>query len=140
MPKPTHMLRAAILCGWLLIVAILVCFTALDLPLPPEVQAYEDRQAEAEMTTSEWVSLAVIVPLLLVNFASSIGLWFLARWARTVYAITSLAMIPALLLGEPSFDPPLMDALGELSTFITGFIVALSYYGKLELWPARPQE
>ena len=132
MPGPARALRIAILTEWMLVVLLIVCEFALDLPLPAELHGYLEREQEGNWRALDIVLLIAIVVLLPLTIAASVGLWRFRRWGRSLYAILSVIGFLLLPLYGSVVAHSLVYTLEELAVFVSGTIIALSYYAPIE--------
>ncbi|MEK7855071.1 MAG: hypothetical protein AAB288_03200 [Acidobacteriota bacterium] len=107
--------------------------------LPEPLRAFLEAESEAEVTAREMMMLAVGIPLIVLLFVSSIGLFFFWRPARILYLIT----VGIGLLLTPFFGPYVDAGWGttfeEAAVIVSGVILALVYFSPLKDLYEKPK-
>lgn len=106
--------------------------------LPTALRAYQREQLESDMTASEWVLLAVSVPVLVAAVIALIGLfrfWPLAR--PLVVTLTAAGIILGPFAG-PVVEPGLAATFDSCSTVLGGMMLALLYFSPVANWFVKP--
>jgi hypothetical protein len=93
--------------------------------------AVESEPPPALLAGNPWVLLAILGPFFLVGIASTIGLFYFRRWARTL----SLVVLGAGFILTPFLGATLSSGLSyaliEFSTTTWGAALAIAYYSPL---------
>ena len=108
--------------------------------LPPALRAFEQEQLESDITTSEWVLLAVSIPVLVAAVVALVGLfrfWPLAR--PLVLALTALGIIIGPF-GGPVVETGLAATFDWCSTVLGGMVLALIYLSPVADWFVKPTD
>lgn len=109
----------------LLFIAIAVSMT-IDQPLPAELDGWLTATAEQPWGIFEWLAIALAVGCLV----ASVGLLFLARWARPAYAVTLAGVTVTTLFTGPSVSNEVDAFFYEVTLLLDGFILALAYFSE----------
>lgn len=107
----------------LLFIAIAVSMT-VDQPLPAELDGWLAATADEPWGVFEWLAIALAVGCLV----ASVGLLFLARWARPAFAVTLAGVTATTLFTGPSVTNALDAFFYEVTLLLDGFILALAYF------------
>src|SRR5262245_3080517 len=107
MSDPVKTLRIAIASEWLLVgIGTLVHFFARS-TLPPELTAYQNQTDSAPLTRLDIIYFAIGAPAFGLGFIASVGLWFLRKWARPLYAIATATLCLLNLCDQPTVQTAL---------------------------------
>ncbi len=109
-------------------IALLVGSVALlllvDVPLPPELGAWVEAQADSEWTWFDIFAAGAAV----VSVVANIGLLFFARWSRPAFAGSVVAVTAATLFTGPSVTAAIEAFFSETVLLLDGFIIAVNYF------------
>jgi hypothetical protein len=124
-------LRVGVIAEWVvIIIAVIASFVFIgDLPEP--LLEYTSRDAL-------FCPLDVIDAVVLAaSIAASIGLYFFRRWARPIYAASTIWLSVSTAFGNPSVEPPIVSAMEEISLLIAGLLIGMSYFGGIARFDAQ---
>jgi hypothetical protein len=113
--------------------------------LPASLQEHIDQQRNAELSVSDWVLLAIGLPLVIAWMVSFVGMLRFSRWSRPLAVATSAMSILLLPLLGPTVEPSIATALNYASGMLYGAVLALAYYSPAATWfqapppPRKPQ-
>ena len=80
------------------------------------------------VTRSDGILLAMLVAVLVLIVANTIGLYLFARWSRpAALAITALGLA-AVAFTTPSPSDSFMEAASELASLLNGATLAAAYW------------
>ena len=122
--------RVLIILHVLFIAAAIVVAFIPDMYSAALASAYNS-EPESWIITSEWLTLVIIIPLLLISIISIIGLFFFKHWGRTLSLYSTVAITVISLSLGPSVVSALESTLLEISTLIWGAVLALAYYSPI---------
>jgi len=100
--------------------------------LPEPLRAFVKAEAEAEMTVGPMIMIATTIPLVILFFLSSIGLFFFWRPARIVYLIATVAGLLLTPFFGPYVDLGWATAFDEAAILVSGVILSLIYFSPLK--------
>lgn len=104
---------------------------ALQSSLPAPLQAYLTAQSQGPLTIGGALTLAILVPMFAALVVAWVGLWFLKRWARTLYtALIVVFLVVTLFLG-PVVASALAAMLYTVSSIAAGAILGLVWLSEL---------
>lgn len=121
---------------WLLVLYIVTLLAAVGAGLLPG--GYSQTLADAYANEPQsWffddtpMALAVVFFLLAAVVAGLIGLFCLKRWGRSLSLYSTVAGMCLYLFTGPTVQSPLESLFVDLSTFLWGVILALSYWSPI---------
>jgi hypothetical protein len=96
--------------------------------VPPELKKYAE-VFSPDLDSSEKLGVVIVVALILViNFVSIAGLWFLQRWARILYTLAFIAGLVISALSEPDVHSGILSAIQDMDTGVTGAVLLLVWF------------
>ncbi len=121
-------MRVAIVVSWSsLVIGVIVSFWE-ESRLAAPLQEF----LEAEYAQPLTPAIVVMVLLLLVLVAASVGLFVLARWARPLFLWTNLVALCMWPMAGPNVTGPWTTMFDEVSLMGFGFVIAVTYFGDLK--------
>jgi len=110
------------------IVLIIIALFFTDSYLPVELQDYLAINAEAAPTTTELITLLVLLVIALVNLVAMFGLLAIKLWARKAYIYSTILIFPLCIFVGPQVDHAIGYTLDQVSVLIQGMILSLLIY------------
>ena len=98
-----------------------------DMYSPALAFAYSN-EPEPWIITSQWLSLATLVPLTLLTILAIVGLFFFKHWGRALSLYGTIAITLLSASFGPSVESAIESALLDVSILLWGAILALAYY------------
>ena len=125
--KLKKVLRTAIIAEWVIGLLYLFATITLETDLPAHLQEYILWLDEVEvMATTE---IVVTILLIIASLITSIGLFFFKPWAKqTFLIITIIGFVIGPLIVPQVVEHGLASGIGDISSLIVGFILALLYF------------
>ena len=99
--------------------------------------AIYDNEPIGWLTVSEWLVLAIGVPLLLLSILGIFGLYFFKQWGRTVSLYTTISFVLVAPFFGASVASSLESSLLDSASLIWGAILALAYYSPVSSFFVR---
>jgi hypothetical protein len=139
---PTNF-RCLVLCS----VLLAIVSSAVDWLFPSLISqalttALEREPLSAFIMDHPFILLAVLLPWLAAVLASTIGLLFFKRWARTVALYSTILGIGLYPLFGVTVASAVASSFSEASMLVWGAVLALAYYSSLSerFVAAKPKE
>ena len=126
--KPSRALRISIIAQWFLIVVGVIVGLYEERYLPEILRTYVNADDSKALSSVEIVAMSSGAFLLLGFIISSIGLYRLKQWARTVYVACAVLGTALFLFMGPSVTPPIQGTIEYLANATEGFTIALLYF------------
>ena len=124
--------RCLIVCSVLLIVAAgVVDWLFPSLISQSLTSALENEPVPSFLENYPFISLAVLLPWLAAVLASTVGLLFFQRWARSIALYSTLLGLVFYSFFGPELSSALASALTDASSMAWGAVLALAYYSPL---------
>ena len=124
--------RSLVVVSILLIVAAGVIDALCPSLISPSVtSAIEKEAATTLIETHPFISLAVLLPWLVAVLASTVGLLFFKRWARSMALYSTLLGFVFYSFFGPNLSSGVASALTDASSMAWGAVLALAYYSPL---------
>ena len=118
------------------VVAVLAFITDLagESGLPVPLQEHLDNELEGDFTASQWIIIALALPIVAGWLASFFGMLRFRPHSRSLSIAVSLVSLVLYPLWGPTVEPGLTTALTELSSMLYGAFVAISYCPPVSNW------
>ncbi|MDO8995339.1 MAG: hypothetical protein Q7U77_01810 [Sediminibacterium sp.] len=124
--------RGLIGCSVLLIIAAgVVDWLIPSLISQTLTSALENEPVPSLLENYPFISLAVLLPWLIAVLASTVGLLFFKRWARSMALYSTLIGLTLYSFFGPTLSSALASALTDASSLAWGAVLALAYYSPL---------
>ena len=103
----------------------------LQSSFPPPLQSYLMTQAQGPLSVGDAFSVAIVLPLIVALFVAWVGLWFLKRWARTLYTVLVVVFLVVTLFLGPVVTSAFAAMLYSVSALAGGVILGLVWFSEL---------
>lgn len=113
---------------------------SLPEPLRVFVRAQREADRDADLTTNEWIGVAIGFPLIIAMLVSHVGLFLFWRPARVLYVASLIGLIALSLFLGPHVSTGWVQAIDTASLTITGMVLALIYWSPLKELYEKPKE
>ena len=121
-------LRIMVVTDLLLVALSVIVGIMSEASLPEPLRAYEEAQAEADTTPSQWIAIAVGIPLIIAMLIACVGLLVFWGPARPLYLATVIVAILLTPLAGPYVSTGWAQAIDQASFIITGVVLAVIYF------------
>jgi len=128
MDNSVRALKISIIVQWVLIAAAVVIGLFEEHSLPEALRSYIVEQDNKPLSQSEMILFGTGLFLVLGLIISSIGIYFLKTWARTLYVVCSVLGAVAFLFFGPVVTPPIEGTLQYMANALEGFTIALLFF------------
>ena len=112
----------------------LIADLAGESSLPVPLQEHLDNELEGAFTASQWIIIALALPIVAGWLASFFGMLSFRPHSRSLSIAVALVSLVLYPLWGPTVEPGLTTALTELSSMLYGAVVAISYYPPVSNW------
>jgi len=136
----TRALKISIIVQWFLIVVGVIVGLYEERYLPEILRTYINAEDSKDLSSGEIVAMGSGVIFLLGLIISSIGLYRLKQWARTVYVACSVLGTALFLFMGASVTPPIQGTFEYLANATEGFTIALLYFSTARINFVRPNQ
>lgn len=126
--KSANLLRCALACEWIFIIATIAIDSATESSLPEPLYLWIQSQSSAELTAGSVLLGGFYLTLLASILTATVGLFLLKRWAAWLYLITSFLGISSLLFMGPNIQSAPVNALDEIASVLSGMVVAVAFF------------
>ena len=99
--------------------------------LPRSIAQAVENEPLPTLFDNLWLTVAALVPLLIVVIVSTIGLFFFKAWARTLALYSTTLSFTLYLFSGPTLSSAWSSALTDASSLLWGAILALAYFSNL---------
>lgn len=104
---------------------------ALQSTFPPQLQVYLFIQSQGPFGAGDALKSVVLVAFIVALVVAWVGLWFVKRWARTLYAtLVIISLVLTLFLG-PVVTSAFAAALYSISSLAAGVMLGLLWFSEL---------
>lgn len=126
--KSSTMLRWCLVLEWVFILVGMATAFALESSLPAPLAAWLKGEADSDLTSGQFVLVALGIPLIVSMIVATIGLLCLRRWAAWLYLITTVLEFLIMPFTGPTVEHALADALEQVATVLSGIVIALAFF------------
>jgi hypothetical protein len=132
-------LRIALMGEIVLAVIAIALSLLLSSTLPPELQAWLERETEPGLSAREIAAYGGYVVALALWVGGLVGLLMLRRWGAWLYlAATTVGYLSIIVHAEPVVEVPVADIVAELATILCGVVLGLSFFSDALKPAAKP--
>jgi hypothetical protein len=128
----TTLFRTVLIAGLITAVVGVVAGISLSDTLPMGLQDYLAQSENSDISTSEAIfSIFALLAVLIILPVSTIGLWKFKRWARTLYVVLTIILIPFY----PAMGPVVMNGweamFDNITLLLEGILIAMMFTGTI---------
>lgn len=98
--------------------------------LPPLLREFQN-QAYASFRVTDFLLLAIALPLLVLMIVTWVALWRGWRGGRIMYTIVWISTVPILLLAGPSVRTPIHALVDTAASLVGGLILGFLYFSDI---------
>ena len=129
-----YVLRALIILEWILFFPVIGLSFILQGLLPLELQDWLNRETETESELILFaVSFLLFIPLILLAFVSSVGLFFQKKWGVWLYLGVSAFAFCLLPFSGPVVEHALMSTINGICNVVSGIIIGMILFTNVVL-------
>lgn len=102
--------------------------------LPAPLREHLEHQRETDLTRTEWIVVAIALPVFVAGIASFVGMLRFSRRSRPLAIATTAVAVALLPLTGPTVEPGTATALFHASSMLYGAVLALAYCSPAANW------
>jgi hypothetical protein len=131
--RPVTILRTLIIIEIVSTLLGMYADIALEATFPPELRAYLLTQSQGAFGAKETLTAVILAAFLVALVVAWVGLWFMKRWARTLYTtLVVIGLVLTLFLG-PVVTSAFAAALYSIATLAGGVMLGLLWLSELRV-------
>ena len=121
----TKIIQILLILEWIIVIAAVILSTLfLHDRMPLELKLWIDADLESDLTTSDIMSLVLLV----ANFVGSVGLYNLKKWGAWIYLGSGILGFSLVPFTSPIVLHGIESTMYDITMIISGMIIALAFF------------